>query len=251
MLCKRIIPCLDIKDGRVVKGVNFSGLRDAGDPIELAELYSQGFADELVLLDISATLEGRSATLDLVGKLAQRITIPFTVGGGINATIDAKKLIRAGADKVAINTAAYIRPALIAELANEIGSQAVIIAIDTYLADGLWRVATHSGSNRTMKLTLEWIKEVESLGAGEILLTAINHDGAKKGFALDLIKAAADQLHLPLIASGGAGGVQDFVTVFNDGGADAALAASIFHSGELSVFTLKQELIKRGIHVRT
>lgn len=250
MLKKRIIPCLDVKEGRAVKGVNFIRLRDAGDAVELAKAYVQQGADELVFLDITASVEKRKTLASLVEKIAREINIPFTVGGGVNTVDDVAALLRAGADKISVNTAAVKNPQLITELALRFGSQCVVVAIDTNLAQGAWKVFTHGGRTATDMLTLAWAKEAERLGAGEILLTSMQHDGTKSGFAVELTKQVSEAVHIPVIASGGAGGMEHFTEIFNAGKADAALAASIFHFGEISISQLKQFLQQHNIPVR-
>lgn len=250
MLTKRIIPCLDVKDGRTVKGVNFVDLRDAGDPVELAERYAKEGADELVFLDISATLEKRKTLVELVKSVAETVHIPFTVGGGIGSVEDVKALLDAGADKVSINSAAVKNPGLIDELSKEFGSQCIVVAIDTRHVDGEDLVHTHGGTIPTSLKTLEWATEVESRGAGEILLTSMDHDGTKAGFALALTKLISETLSIPVIASGGGGTEQHFQDIFADGKADAALAASIFHYKEVEIGHLKGQLKKRNIPIR-
>lgn len=257
-LTKRIIPCLDIKDGRTVKGVNFVNIRDAGDPIELAIQYARDGADELVFLDITATNEGRKTFAGLVLQIAKHLNIPFTVGGGISSIEDASRLLDAGADKVSVNSSAVKRPELVDELAKEFGSQFVVVAIDTRLTNeaagvdiaGRHKVHTHGGSKPTELYTVPWAKEVYERGAGEILLTSMNTDGAKTGFDIAITKAVADAVDIPVIASGGAGAMEHFVDVFNNAGADAGLAASIFHYGEIPVPKLKQYLAEQNIPVR-
>ena len=250
MLKKRIIPCLDIKDGRTVKGVNFVDIRDAGDPIELAKIYVQQGADELVFLDITATVEGRKTFAELVAHIAEEINIPFTVGGGISSVADVEKLLAAGADKVSINSSAVKRPELISELANEFGNQCVVVAIDAGKVNGKWRVFTHGGRTATELDVFDWAREAERLGAGELLVTSMEHDGTKGGFAIELLKALDAITSVPIIASGGAGNAQHFVEVFEKTGVDAALAASIFHFGEVPIPQLKNELRTKGISVR-
>lgn len=250
MLAKRIIPCLDVKDGRTVKGVNFVDLRDAGDPVELAWQYSEQGADELVFLDITATHEGRKTTIDLVKAVARQVNIPFTIGGGINELRDAEILLNSGADKISINSAAVRNPQLIDDLAKSFGSQFVVIAVDTRLVDGYNYVHLRGGRDRTAIQTEDWIKEAESRGAGEILLTSMDHDGTKNGFDNDLLQKINDTLHIPLIASGGAGNQQHFVDTFKDANVDAALAASVFHYGEILIPELKDTLRSNGIVVR-
>ncbi len=250
MLKKRIIPCLDVKDGKTVKGVNFIDLRDVGDPVILAKKYADEGADELVFLDITATVEGRKTMAELVLKVAQVINIPFTVGGGINSVDDAKRLLEAGADKISVNSAAYKRPGLIEELADKFGKQCVVLAIDTKFEDGDWWVYLNGGRVKTNTSCVEWAKKGVELGAGEILLTSMNNDGTKNGFALDITKQLTEIVKVPVIASGGAGNTQHFVEVFRSGNADAALAAGIFHDGELSIPDLKLTLHNQGIAVR-
>jgi cyclase len=251
MLTKRIIPCLDIKDGRTVKGVNFAELRDAGDPIELAALYALQGADELVFLDITATVEKRKTLSELVNKIAHKINIPFTVGGGIKTEEDVSILLQNGADKISINTAAYLDPTIIQSFAKNFGSQCVVLAIDTkYEADGNWYVYLNGGRQKTDTLTTEWAKKAVDLGAGEILLTSMNHDGTKQGFALDITATLSASLPVPIIASGGGGVSSHFYDVFTTGKADAALAASIFHYKELAIPDLKQYLNNKGIPIR-
>jgi len=251
MLAKRIIPCLDVKEGRVVKGVQFVGLRDAGDPVELAAKYSREGADELVFLDISASHEGRKTMIDVIERTAANITIPFTVGGGINSVDDMKRILRAGADKISLNTAAVLRPELVHEGATVFGSQCIVVAIDArQVADDRWEVFTHGGRNGTGRDVVAWAKEVEALGAGEILLTSMDADGEKSGFAVSLTRAVSEAVGLPVIASGGAGAAEHFTEVFTTGKADAALAASIFHYDETSIAAVKRELIERGVVIR-
>ncbi len=250
MLKKRIIPCLDIKDGRTVKGVNFVGLRDAGDAVELAKRYVQEGADELVFLDITATVEKRKTLTELVHRIAKEINIPFTVGGGINSVEDARTIIKAGADKVSINTAAVNHPEIISEIAAEFGSQCVVLAIDTNLDNGEWIVYIHGGRTPTLLQTVDWAKESERLGAGEILLTSMSNDGTKNGFAIDITEAVSAAVNIPVIASGGAGTMQHFADVFQQTKASAALAASIFHFGEIPIPQLKQFLNEKDIPVR-
>ena len=251
MLTKRIIPCLDIKDGRTVKGVNFTELRDAGDPIELAALYALQGADELVFLDITATVEKRKTLSELVNKIAHKINIPFTVGGGIKTEEDVSILLQNGADKISINTAAYLNPSIIKSFAKNFGSQCVVLAIDTKCeADGNWYVYLNGGRQKTDTLTTEWANKAVDLGAGEILLTSMNHDGTKQGFALDITATLSSSLPVPIIASGGGGVSSHFYDVFTTGKADAALAASIFHYKELAIPDLKQYLNNKGIPIR-
>lgn len=250
MLAKRIIPCLDVKDGRTVKGVNFVDLRDAGDPVELAYAYSQQGADELVFLDITATHEGRKTTIDLVKAVARQVNIPFTIGGGINEIKDADILLNAGADKISINSAAVRNPNLINEMAAAFGAQFVVVAVDTRSIEGQNFVYLSGGRIKTELNTSEWIVEAQERGAGEILLTSMDHDGTKNGFDNGFLKTINDQIHIPLIASGGAGNQQHFVDVFQHANVDAALAASVFHYGEILIPDLKATLQQNGIVVR-
>lgn len=250
MLTKRIIPCLDVKDGRTVKGVNFENLRDAGDPVELAKVYADEGADELVFLDISATLEKRKTLVELVKHVASALNIPFTVGGGISSIDDVRALLNAGADKVSINSSAVKRPELINELSQEFGSQCIVVAIDTKLYDGQSRVHTHGGTIPTELDTFEWVKEVEKRGAGEILLTSMDHDGVKQGFANEVTSKVSQLVGIPVIASGGAGEMSHFVDTFTEGKADAALAASIFHFKEIAIPELKKYIQSNNVPVR-
>lgn len=252
MLTKRIIPCLDVKDGRTVKGVNFEDLRDAGDPVELAARYVEQGADELVFLDITATLEKRALLVELVRRVAREINIPFTVGGGIGSIADVSALLHAGADKISINSAAVQQPQLVAALAREFGSQCVVVAVDARrMPDELgWRVHIHSGKTPTEHDVLAWVQEVEARGAGEILLTSMDHDGTKNGFAVELTRRVSEAVSIPVIASGGAGSIAHFATIFRDGKADAALAASIFHFREIAIPDLKAKLREHNIPVR-
>lgn len=251
MLTKRIIPCLDIKDGRTVKGINFEHIKDAGDPIELAAFYALQGADELVFLDITATIEKRKTLSALVNQIAHRINIPFTVGGGIKSEQDVQILLQNGADKISINTAAFNEPNLITSIAKNFGSQCVVLAIDAKCEDdNQWYVYLNGGRTKTDKLVTTWASEAVDLGVGEILLTSMNHDGTKKGFALDLTAQLATSLPVPIIASGGGGTPSHFYDVFTQGYADAALAASIFHYKEIAIPDLKQFLIEKGIHIR-
>ena len=250
-LAKRIIPCLDIKDGRTVKGINFENLRDAGDPVELGAIYAQQGADELVFLDITATVEKRKTLAELVKRIAQHLNIPFTVGGGIRTVEDVTVLLSSGADKISINTAAYKNPQIIADIAKAAGSQCVVLAIDTRKEDdGEWYVYLNGGRTRTETKCFDWAKQAVDLGAGEILLTSMNHDGTKAGFALDITQFLSDNLSVPIIASGGGGKEEHFLDVFEKGHADAALAASIFHFKEIGIPHLKQYLKEHGITVR-
>jgi len=250
-LTKRIIPCLDIKDGRTVKGTNFVDLRDAGDPVELGALYAKQGADELVFLDITATVEKRKTLSQLVNKIAHHINIPFTVGGGISSVEDVQVLLQNGADKISVNTSAFKRPELIGELEKEFGSQCVVLAIDTKKEeDGEWYVYLNGGRTKTDMKCLEWAKKAVALGAGEILLTSMNHDGTKAGFAIDITKRLSDALPVPVIASGGGGAMEHFTEVFEKGNADAALAASIFHFKEIAIPDLKRYLQEKGVVVR-
>ena len=250
MLTKRIIPCLDIKNGRTVKGINFINLRDAGDPVVLAKQYALQGADELVFLDISVTLESRKTTRDMVIKVAREIDIPFTVGGGVSSVEDAKLLLQSGADKIAVNSAAVKRPELVRELSQHFGNQCVVVAIDAKKLSNHWQVHLAGGTISTDLDLFEWAKTVETLGAGEILFTSMNHDGAKTGFANGALAQLSDTINIPIIASGGAGTVDHFETVFKEGKADAALAASIFHFGEISIPKLKTELQQNHINIR-
>ncbi len=251
MLAKRIIPCLDIKDGQTVKGIQFENLRQAGDPVELAKAYALQGADELVFLDITATHEERTTFVELVRHIAQVLDIPFTVGGGISSVEQVRALLQAGADKVSINSAAVRRPELINELAQTFGSQCVVVAIDARQhEDGQWYVYLNGGRIPTEHLAVDWAQEVTQRGAGEILLTSMNHDGMKTGFALDITRRISESVSIPVIASGGAGLKEHFKAVFAEGKADAALAASIFHFGEIPVPVLKQYLTEEGVLVR-
>ncbi|ACJ34886.1 imidazole glycerol phosphate synthase subunit HisF [Anoxybacillus flavithermus] len=252
MITKRIIPCLDVKDGRVVKGVQFVSLRDAGDPVELARAYDEQGADELVFLDISASHEGRKTMVDVVRRVAAQLAIPFTVGGGISTLEDMKTILRAGADKVSVNTAALLRPELITEGANFFGSQCIVVAIDAKYDETMqsWRVYTHGGRRPTDWEVVAWAKEAVKRGAGEILLTSMDRDGGKDGFDLALTKRVSEAVSVPVIASGGAGCAQHFVDVFQTAQADAALAASIFHYQETSVQQVKQYVREQGVNVR-
>lgn len=250
MLAKRIIPCLDIQDGRTVKGINFLDIRDAGDPIELAKAYVHQGADELVFLDITATVEKRKTLVELVERIAAEINLPFTVGGGIKTLEDARAVIQAGADKVSINSAAVTRPDLISEIAMAFGSQCVVLAMDIKKQGDEWYVATHGGRKITELKALDWAKQVETLGAGEILLTSMENDGTKAGFALDVTNQISELVNIPIIASGGAGSVGHFADLFTQTSASAGLAASIFHFGEIPIPTLKKELKNQNISIR-
>jgi imidazole glycerol-phosphate synthase subunit HisF len=250
MLTKRIIPCLDIKDGRTVKGINFVDLQDAGDPVLLAEAYSREGADEIVFLDISATLEKRKTLIDLIRNVAKKVTIPFTVGGGISSVDDVSPLLDAGADKVSVNSAAVNNPQLINDLAKAFGSQCIVLAIDARKIGNQWTVHTHGGKKSTEHKLFSWAKEGQERGAGEILFTSMDNDGTKAGFAIDPLQKLNALLSIPVIASGGAGKPLDFAEAFLTGRADAALAASVFHYGEIRINELKSYLSKVGIYVR-
>jgi cyclase len=251
MLAKRIIPCLDVTGGRVVKGVNFVNLRDAGDPVELADRYNQQGADEVVFLDITASSDERDIMADVVLRTARKVFIPLAVGGGIRSVADARRILMSGADKVSVNTAAVRRPELLTELSLEFGAQAVVLAIDARRrSPGAWNVFTRGGRDDEGIDAVEWAARGEQLGAGEILLTSMDTDGVQQGFACDLTRAVSRATHIPVIASGGAGGPDDFVRVFSEGEADAALAASIFHYGAYTVSDLKEQLDRHGIPVR-
>ncbi|WP_271781912.1 imidazole glycerol phosphate synthase subunit HisF [Aquimarina algiphila] len=250
MLTKRIVPCLDIKNGRTVKGVNFVDLRDAGDPVELAEIYSNAGADELVFLDISATEERRKTLANLVLRVAERVNIPFTVGGGISSIEDVDILLQNGADKVSINSSAVKNPQLINDLAGKFGSQCITVAIDAKQIDGFWKVHLVGGKVPTELDLFDWAKEVEKRGAGEILFTSMDNDGTKDGFANEALSKLSSTLNIPIIASGGAGTIQHFVDTFKEGKSDAALAASVFHFKEIEIETLKKELRNNDIPVR-
>jgi len=249
-LAKRIIPCLDVKDGETVKGVNFVSLRSAGDPVELGKAYSQAGADELVFLDITASFEGRKTFTEMVGRVAREINIPFTVGGGVNELSDVERLLYAGADKVSMNSAALLHPELIEETARRFGSQVCVVAIDARLDDDGWHCYTKGGRNRTERGLFEWAYESQERGAGEILFTSMNHDGVKQGYANEALALLADKLSIPIIASGGAGSREHFRDAFTIGHADAALAASVFHFGEIPIPALKHYLNEQGINVR-
>ena len=250
MLAKRIIPCLDVKDGRTVKGINFVNLRDAGDPVELGKAYSEQGADELVFLDITASHEGRKTFIDMVSRVAETVSIPFTVGGGINELADVARLLEAGADKVSLNSAALRNPNLVNEIASHFGSQVCVVAIDARNdADG-WHCYVNGGRIRVERTLLDWAREVADRGAGEILFTSMDHDGVKQGFANEALALLSDSLGIPVIASGGAGAREHFADAFRLGHADAALAASVFHFGEIKIPELKQYLHNEGICVR-
>lgn len=251
MLAKRIVPCLDIKDGRTVKGVNFVNLRDAGDPVELGALYSEQGADELVFLDITATHEKRKTMAALARDISRHLSIPFTIGGGIQSLEDVDVLLSSGADKTSINSAAVRRPALIDEMAKAFGSQFVVLAVDAKEIDGEWFVHLNGGRIPTDIKLLDWVKEAENRGAGEILFTSMNHDGVKQGFACDITAKVSESVSIPVIASGGAGTMAHFYDVFTTGKADAGLAASIFHFREIGIGELKNYLKEKGIVVRT
>ncbi|MBP3850814.1 MAG: imidazole glycerol phosphate synthase subunit HisF [Prevotella sp.] len=249
-LAKRIIPCLDVKDGETVKGTNFVNLRSAGDPVELGKAYSEQGADELVFLDITASFEGRKTFADMVTKVAETLNIPFTVGGGINELADVESLLYAGADKVSVNSAAIRRPELISDIANRFGSQVCVVAIDARHDEDGWHCYLKGGRERTELNLFEWAHEAQERGAGEILFTSMNHDGTKQGFANEALRQLSDTLRIPIIASGGAGCKEHFRDVFLEGHADAALAASVFHFGEIPVPELKQYLHNEGINIR-
>lgn len=250
MLAKRIIPCLDIKDGRTVKGVNFVNLRDAGDPVELGKLYAEKGADEVVFLDITATHEKRKTLSALAKKIAVNLNIPFTIGGGIRSVQDVEVMLGAGADKISINSAAVRRPELIDELALNFGSQCVVVAVDAKKIEADWRVHLSGGRVPTERYLMEWCKEAQERGAGEILFTSMDHDGTKAGFANEALAALSEELSIPIIASGGAGNMEHFYDVFTEGKADAGLAASIFHFREIGIPDLKEYLKEKGIPVR-
>ena len=250
MLAKRIIPCLDVKAGRVVKGVKFVGLRDAGDPVEVARVYDRDGADELCFLDITASHENRGIILDVVARTAEQIFMPLTVGGGISTTEDIRNLLRAGADKVSINTAAVRQPEFVREAAQRFGSQCIVVAIDAKRVGDGWEVFTHGGRNPTGIDACEWSKRMEKCGAGEILLTSMDRDGTKAGYDLALTRTISDAVHIPVIASGGVGELQHIYEGVTEGGASAALAASIFHFGEFSIRECKEYLAKHGVQVR-
>ena len=250
MLTKRIIPCLDIKDGRTVKGINFVNIRDAGDPVELGAWYAEQGADELVFLDITATKEDRKTFKELVKRIAEQINIPFTVGGGISSDADVEPLLNTGADKVSVNSSAVRNPALINELVDAFGSQCIVVAIDAKFMDHQWIVHTHGGTVPSDKELFSWARDIEYRGAGEILFTSMDHDGTKNGFANTALRQLSESISIPIIASGGAGIIEDFKAVFQEGKADAALAASIFHFKEIAIQDLKSYLEKEKISVR-
>jgi imidazole glycerol-phosphate synthase subunit HisF len=250
MVTKRIIPCLDIKDGRTVKGINFENIKDAGDPVELAIEYAKQGADELVFLDITATNEKRKTLAELVTRIARQINIPFTVGGGISSIEDVSVLLNAGADKISVNTSAVKNPQLIKELANQFGSQCIVLAIDTKFEENEWYVYLNGGRVKTNLKTIDWAKQAVALGAGEILLTSMNNDGTKDGFAIDITKQISEAANVPVIASGGAGNMQHFKEIFENGKADAALAASVFHYKEITIPQLKTFLKHNNIEIR-
>lgn len=250
MLVRRIIPCLDIKDGRTVKGTKFVNLRDAGDPVELAEYYSHNGADELVFLDITASKEKRKTLAELVEKVARKVSIPFTVGGGISSVEDVSILLKSGADKVSVNSQAVRNPDLINELADKFGNQCIVVAVDAKQIDGFWKVHLLGGKIPTDLDLFDWVKEAEKRGAGEILFTSMDHDGTKNGFANKAISRISEISNLPVIASGGAGSIQHFIDAFKIGKADAALAASVFHFKEIDIIKLKQKLYEQNIRVR-
>lgn len=250
MPAKRIIPCLDVKNGRTVKGINFEGLVDVGDPVELGARYAAEGADELVYLDISASREDRNTFTSLVERIADRINIPFTVGGGIRSVDDAARLLDAGADKITVNSAAVADPGLVSAIASRYGSQFIVVAVDAKCIDGVWRITTHGGSRLTDRELMQWVKEMEERGAGEIMFTSMDHDGTRNGYPCSTFARMSELLRIPIIASGGAGSVADIVDVFTLGKADAALAASIFHYGEITIGELKTQLARKGIDVR-
>ncbi|MBP5306545.1 MAG: imidazole glycerol phosphate synthase subunit HisF [Paludibacteraceae bacterium] len=250
MLTKRIIPCLDVKNGQTVKGINFLNIKEVGDAVELGAQYAEEGADELVFLDITATNEKRKTLSELVNRIARRINIPFTVGGGISSEEDVSVLLDNGADKISVNTAAVKRPELVSDLAGRFGSQCVVLAVDTKYEHGDWYVYLNGGRVATTIRTMDWVREAVDRGAGEILLTSMNHDGTKDGFAIDITRAVSESVNVPVIASGGAGKMEHFTTVFREGRADAALAASIFHYGEIPIPELKRYLKEEGVEVR-
>lgn len=251
MVAKRIIPCLDVHDGKTVKGVNFLNLKEVGDPVEMGKEYAQQGADELVYLDISATLEGRKTFCELVKRVARELNIPFTVGGGISSLDEAAMLLESGADKISLNSAAISNPGLIGKISARYGSQFVVVAIDAKFEKGVWRVKSSGGKRDTTRELFEWAYEAQERGAGEILFTSMDHDGTKGGFACETLQRLGNRLRIPLIASGGAGTMEHFAEVFKDGRADAALAASVFHKGEIGIPELKRFLLNSGVDVRT
>lgn len=250
MLKNRIIPCLDIKNGRTVKGIKFEALKDAGDPVELAKFYEQSGADELVFLDITASQENRNLLLELIGKIAEVISIPFTVGGGIKTVEDAERIINAGADKLSINSSALVRPMLIHEISTRFGRQCVVVAVDVKKVGDIWKVFSHGGTMETNYEVFEWLEIIEKLGAGELLLTSMDADGTKAGFDLELLKLASDHVSIPVIASGGAGEIDDFERLFQSTRVTGALAASVFHFKEIEISTLKNKLKQSKIAIR-
>ncbi len=250
MLAKRIIPCLDIKDGQTVKGIEFENLIDVGDPVELGKYYSDNGADELVFLDITASHEKRKTLSRLVTRIAKQISIPFTVGGGISSIADAETILSAGADKISVNSAAITSPGLIEDIAKKFGSQFIVLAVDAKPEDGKWIVYKNGGRIKTNLELFSWARQTQSLGCGEILFTSMNHDGTKNGFALDPLKKLTETLNIPVIASGGAGSIDDFIEVFNYSNVEAALAASVFHYQEIEISILKEGLYKEKIPVR-
>jgi cyclase len=250
MLAKRVIPCLDVDGGRVVKGVKFERLRDAGDPVELASLYDSEGADEVVFLDITASLEERETIFDVARRTAEQVFIPLTVGGGVRGIEDVRRLLRAGADKVSLNTAAVARPQVISEVAEEFGVQCVVVAIDARGTGDGWEIYTHGGRRPAGLDAVSWAARAEELGAGEILLTSMDRDGTQAGYDLELVKAVASSVNIPVIASGGAGAVEHFADAILEGGADAVLAASLFHFGQLKVREVKEHLAQQGIPIR-
>lgn len=250
MLTKRIIPCLDVKNGRTVKGINFKSLRDAGNPVELAKVYAEQGADELVFLDITATLDKRKTMYSWVREVAQALNIPFTVGGGISSVQDVEALLKLGADKISVNSAAVKNPQLISELSTYFGNQCIVLAVDAKQTNGDWYIYLNGGTLKTDWLLSDWVQEAEQRGAGEILFTSMNNDGTKKGFAIDALKMVNQLINIPVIASGGAGTMVHFKEAFTIGQADAALAASVFHYGEISIPDLKRYLLKQNIPIR-
>jgi cyclase len=250
MIKKRIIPCLDIKDGRTVKGVNFEGLRDAGDPVDLAKYYSENGADELVFLDITATIENRKTMAEMVKKIATEINIPFTVGGGISSVEDAERLLKAGADKISINSSAVKNPQLISDLSDKFGNQCIVLAVDAKQIDNEWIVFLNGGKLKTELNLFDWVKTAVELGAGEILFTSMDHDGTKAGFAIEALEKLATLVNVPIIASGGCGKKEHFLEVFKSNSIDAALAASVFHFGEIEIRELKNYLQFNNINIR-